>query len=191
MILRSLNILLLATVILGASAGDTGTGQKATYSVSFSGLVTAASATDIVCLTGSATKTVRITHVEVSGTTSAGSGSSVNATLVKRSAADSGGVSSALTIGPHDSTNAAATATAVSYTANPSLGAAVANIRAFRIDLSSSGVAGTPAIWDFGNRSGASDVALRGTAQQVCINFGTVTITGPVIDGSFEFTEEP
>lgn len=165
-------------------------GQKSTYSIAFTGLVTAASATDIACLTGSGSKTIRITHVEISGTTSAGSGNSVNATLVKRSAADSGGVSSALTFVPHDSTDGAATATAVSYTANPSLGAAVGNIRAFRIDLSSSGVAGTPAIWDFGDRGGVRDIVLHGTSQQVCINFGTVTITGPVIDGSFEITEE-
>lgn len=164
-------------------------GTKSSYSASFSGLVSVASATDIACLTGSGSKTIRITHVEVSGTTSAGSGQSINVAITKHSSANTGGTSSALTLVPHDSTNAAATASAVSYTANPIIGTSVGAIRSFRLDLSSSGVQGTPAIWDFGTRPSQS-VVLRGITQQACINFGTVTITGPVIDGSFEFTEE-
>lgn len=166
-------------------------GPRATYSASFTGLVSAGSATDIACITGSGTKTVRITRVEISGTTTSGSGASVNLSLIRRSAANTGGTSAAITMALNDTTDAAVTATGVTYTANPaSLGATAGTVRAARLEVPSVGTSGQPLEWEFGIRPGVRNVVLRGTSQLLCLNFGAATITGPSISGSIEFTEE-
>lgn len=162
-------------------------GLEVTYSASFSALVPALLATDVVCIKGSGTKTVRVTRIEASGTSTA-SGAAVNLTLVKRSTADTGGTSSTLTNVPLDSTSAAATAVAVSYTANPTLGTTIGSVRAARLDFVTVGASVVPVVWTFGDRP-TSALALIGTAEQACLNMGGVTITGPVVDGSVEWTE--
>lgn len=163
---------------------------KSTYGAAISGLVIASLATDIVTVTGSASKTIKIQNIEISGTTTAGAGASVSATLVKRSTADTGGTSTTPTAVAYDSTNSAATATFRAYTVNPtSLGTAVGSIRATRLVLAQVGTAGQPITWAFdGNYS--QFPTLRGTSEQLCINFNTTTITGPVISISIEWSEE-
>lgn len=165
-------------------------GYKATYSAAVVGLVTAATATDVFTITGSATKTIRITRVEITGTTTSGSGVSFSLQLIKRSAANTGGTSAAATAVPHDSNDAAATASAVSYTVNPTaLGAAVGTIRTQRIEVNSTAVTPFDVPFDFGTRPSQA-VVLRGTSQILAINFNSTTITGPVIDIDIEWTEE-
>ena len=159
------------------------------YSASVSALVTAASSTDIFTITGSATKTITITRIELSGTTTAGSGITISATLVKRSSVDTGGTPSALTLVPYDSNDSAATAEVNSYTANPtSLGALVGNLRANRFSVVTAGSTQSYLVWDFGNRPAQSPI-LRGTSQQIAINFGAASITGPLVSISIEWTE--
>lgn len=166
-------------------------GAKATYAAFFTGLATAASATDIACLVGSATKTVRVVRVLLSGATTSGSGAAFNVTLIKRSSTDTGGTSAALTLVPLDANDAAATASAVSYTVNPTLlGTAVGNLRSRRLSLESSGVVADSIEWDFGAPLAARTAVLRGTSQALCLNFGAFSITGPSLSGGFEFTEE-
>lgn len=165
------------------------TTTKQTYSAAINGLVTAALATDVFEIKGSASKTIKITKLEISGTTTAGSGITIPGTIIKRSTANTGGTSTALTAVPHDSLNAAATATLKAYTANPTLGTLVGGLIAKRITFTQSGAQRPDNIFEFTTRI-AQPVVLRGTSESVCVNFGGTTITGPLISIYVEWTEE-
>lgn len=176
--------------VSGSVTSVPGDGTKQSYSAAATGIVTVANATDVFTITGSATKTVRITTISVSGTTTAGSGASIPLAIIKRSTADSSGTPATSTNVPHDSNNAAATAVVKSYTANPTLGTAVGTIRSARLEIPAVGGTEQPVTYDFGTRP-AQAVVLRGTSEQLCINFGgSVTITTPVISFDVEWTEE-
>lgn len=164
-------------------------GKQVTYSAGFSGSVAALLATDVFTILGSATKTIRVTCIKMSATTTAGSGLSINLTLVKRSTADSGGTSTTATIVPHDSASAAGTAVIRNYTVNPTLGTAVGIVRSERLTTGTTGTSSGIIDWEFGTRPGQA-LVLRGTSEQLCMNFGTVTITGSVIAFCIEWTEE-
>lgn len=179
-------------VVSGSVTSSPGDNTRSTYSASASGFVPAASATDIFCIKGSATKTVKITSIAVSGTTTAGSGFSASTTLVKRSTIDTGGTSVTDTAVPHDSGDMAATAVVTHYTANPTLGNAVGNLRAHRLSIGTAGGAGNVGPlnqWDFGVRA-SKPIILRGVSEQLCINLGGITITGPIFSASVEWVEE-
>jgi hypothetical protein len=163
-------------------------GCRATYSVTMTNLVPAATPTDVFTITGSATKTVRIFKIRVSGTQT--TGSVINVVLLKRSTANSAGTSTAGVLVPHDSNSAAATATALGYTANPTTGTLVGNIRAIKAyvpTLTSS----TPeeVVWQFGDLP-VQGLVLRGIAQVLAINLAGATIAGGSFDVSVELTEE-
>lgn len=164
-------------------------GTRATYSAAASGLTPAASATDVFTITGSASKTIKITRISVTGSTTAGSGVLVNLQIIKRSTANSGGTSTTLTNVPHDSTSAAATATVRSYTANPTLGSTVGTIRAERVAFESTSVIASRLNWDFGTR-GAKNIVLRGTSEVIAINLSAKTVTGGSLSIDIEWVEE-
>lgn len=165
-------------------------GQKATYSAAILGLAPAASATDVFTLAGSASKTVRVTRVSVSGTqTTAGE---VDIQLLKRSAADTGGTSTAPAAVPHDSADAAATAVVAAYTVNPAaLGTLVGPLRTRKAQIGAAAtVTDQPETeWLFGDRPSRA-VVLRGVDEQVAVNLNAATIAGGSLDISIEWTEE-
>ena len=81
---------------------------------------------DIFTITGSATKVIEVLRMAISSIqTTAGTNSWF---IAKRSTANSGGTSASVTAVPHDSNDAAATATVLQYTANPTAGSLVGNI---------------------------------------------------------------
>lgn len=164
-------------------------GKKATYSTGNVGLVPAAAATDIACLSGSASKTVRVTRIQLAGIATAAS--AVDIILFKRSTANSGGTSAVFTLVPNDSTSSASTASGLQYTANPSTGAIVGVVRAQKMTLTT--VAGAipivPVIWDF-TTNNSQGMVLRGTAQSLCLNWNGQTTTGNSIDYDWQWTEE-
>lgn len=160
-------------------------GRKTTYSA-FASFTPVAG--DIAVLPGSASKTIRVTRVEVSMSTS-GTAAVEQIQLIKRSTADSAGTSAAMTAVPHDSNFAAASAAPLSYTAAPTLGTAVGAVRGVQYNDASASVAGANTwLWTFGDRPGAC-IVLRGTAQQLAINLGAVVAT-QTVTVSFEWTEE-
>lgn len=165
---------------------DTGR-TKTTYSACIQGLATAVTATDIFTIKGSATKTVSITQIVLTGV--ATTAISVPVDLVIRSTADTAGTSTAPALVPHDSNDAAATAVVAAYTVNPTLGTAVGSIRTEKIAFTVTGVVGSRSVYDFGVRPG-KPIVLRGTAQQLCVNFNATTVLGSSIDVWVEFTEE-
>ena len=104
--------------------------------------------TDFFSITGSATKTVEIIHIQVTG--SGTSTSQLDINLLKRSTANTGGTPTALTKVPFDSRRSAATATVVTYAAAPTRGTLVGNICACQVELpAAAGVGGSTVRWDF------------------------------------------
>lgn len=167
-------------------------GTKTTYSACAVGFVCAAAATDIFTITGSASKIIRILKIGVGGSTTAGSGVTINMSAIRRSTNDSGGTSVTQTNVPYDTTNPTATVTVRSYTANPTLGATAGTLVASRLSIPTVGASGRGneiTFYEFGTRPGQS-IVLRGASEQLCINFGGATITNPVITTFVEWTEE-
>lgn len=164
--------------------------SKTTYSAAINSLTPPATPTDMVTITGSATKTVKILRIELSTTqTTAGINTFF---LVKRSTANSAGTSSAGTAVPHDSTNAAATATVLAYTANPTLGSAIGNVRATKVlTPAPASLATAVQVWEFDGVSGGQPVVLNGTSQVLALNFnGAALPTGLNVNCTITWTEE-
>lgn len=165
-------------------------GLRSTYSASVTALASAASCTDLFTITGSATKTVRITRIEVSGQATTAAAAQV--VLLVRSTANTSGTSTAPTIVPHDSNSAAATAVVKAYTVNPTTGSLVGNIRNDYVFLAAPATAtvGSDKLFlDFGTRPSQA-IVLRGTTQVLAINLNGATITGGAFDINIEFTED-
>jgi hypothetical protein len=158
----------------------------ATYSAAFN-VAPAASATDVAVIGGSASKTINVTKVIIGGTqTTAGL---VDVLLIKRSTADTGGTSAGATAVPYDSTDAAATATVLAYTANPTTGTTVGAVRRAFVPVdATTSIINPTTVFDFG--ASGKPIKLRGTAQQLAVNLNGVTVTGGSLDISFEWYED-
>lgn len=163
-------------------------GRKASYGLGFT-VAPAASATDVAVLTGSGTKTVRVNRVAVTGIATTAVTTPVQ--LVKRTTANTGGTSADQSgnIGKHDSGSGAATATAASYTANPTTGTASGNIRRQYMHFPLATAPGSQIVWTFGDRNDQA-LVLRGTAEQLAVNLQAVTVSGGSLIVEFDWTEE-
>lgn len=181
-----------------SAAGTTGVaaanteGTKATYSYSSISNTPAAAATDILTITGSGSKTVRITKIVVTGNATAQAAFSM--LLVRRSTADSGGTSSTPAALKYDTSDGAATAVVTLYTANPaSLGTTVGTVKAFRVPLVINTFAAPgiqTVVFDFTTRN-EKGLVLRGTSDILAINGNAGTISaGGVLDFDVTWTEE-
>lgn len=172
--------------------------SKPTYAAS-STFTPAATPTDIVKITGSASKTIRVISLKLT-TTNTGAGSQQFSVIV-RSADDTTGTFVAATAVPMDSTDPAATATVGHYTANPGgLGAAVGTINTLRV-ASPVAVPGSFAgvVMDAGfemlpYQQGTHlprPVVLRGAAQVLVVNFaGAALVAGQTHAYTIVWTEE-
>lgn len=172
---------------------------KSTYSSAFFGLVPPASATDIICIAGSATKTVRLQGIRLSGS---GTAISIPVTIVKRASVDTGGTPAATTANPgvvtqimkRDSGNAAATATLISYTANPTItDTAPTYLDSFQMAFAAAATGPAVVIVLDYSRDAVNLQqlpTLKSAAEQICINFNGATVTSPLLTGSIAWTEE-
>lgn len=158
-----------------------------TYGSAVTGLANTG-AGDVYCIRGSATKLVKIKGIRVSATATASA--VIDATIVLRSAAGTGGTSTSPGIIPHDSTNPASTSLVTAYSVSPTPGTAIGTIRTQKISV---GTAGNTAFaglalyqfttyWD-------QPLILRGTTQYACVNF-TAAGAGASINIDHEHTEE-
>jgi hypothetical protein len=155
------------------------------YSASAVNITSAATATDIFTITGSATKNVRIHRVTVTATL--GTAAAQNVMLIKRSAANTGGTSATVTNVPLDSSYAAATATVRSYTVNPTgLGAAVGTLRVRRIAMPLA----TASALDVADFAFSVPVILRGTAQVLSVNLNSGNTGAAVFSAFVEWSED-
>src|SRR5450631_3313744 len=104
---KLLSILLASAALIGAAQAQVnsvpqtgvirGYQSPTTYSAGFIGLVPAAATTDLLCIAGSATKTVQVQIIKIGGS---GTAISVPVTLVKRVSADTGGTAASTTANP-------------------------------------------------------------------------------------------
>lgn len=175
---------------------------KQTYSAAFFGLVPAASATDLVCLSGSATKTVRLVDLKLSGT--AGTLVTLPVNVLRRIALDSGGTAASTTANPANTIasrdtgqglNTAASAVPISYTANPTINdSSPVYVDSALFTLNTTAAATNPIATDFNfaalNSGNVLPPTVRGAAQQICVNLGGVSISSGVVNGVITWTEE-
>ena len=145
------------------------------------------------CITGSATKVVRVNWVRVSGT--AGTLVTLPVLLNKHTVANTGGTAATTTALPApmklDSTSAAATATTTAYTANPTTDSSATQLDAIVTSLNTTSalVNGTQAFFNFMNHPYISAPVLRGVAQQLCVNLGGISVSSGLLAVSFGWTE--
>lgn len=160
----------------------------ATYTASVTGLAVGTLPSDIFTITGSATKTVYVTRIDIDGVqTTAGQ---VLVLMIKRSAANTGGTSTAPTKIPLDSLSAAASATVLAYTVNPTLGTAIGITTSARVFLPGAAtVADAQGISIIYGQVGEQQMILRGINQVLAVDLNSVTIAGPSINLNIEWTE--
>jgi hypothetical protein len=163
---------------------------KASYSASGT-FTPAATPTDVVTITGSASKTVRIKRIRVMGNgTSSGY---MTMYLARRSTADTGQTSTAPTADQFDTNSAAPTAAVAQFSANATtLGTLVAYHDTSLLGFNPAASANALQVYEraFGTANTQS-IVLRGTTQSVSLYFGGGAVpTGGVITYSIEWTEE-
>lgn len=140
---------------------------------------------------GSATKTITVLRIRISGVSTAASNADL--ILLRRSTAASGGTSTTPTIVLLDTTNNAATAVVRAYTAVGTEGTTAGNIWTGRFETAIATATATSMppqemILDF-TQSGRQGIVLRGTAQGVAIQPQTVLGAGTSLSITVEFTE--
>lgn len=162
-----------------------------TYAASLTALALPASATDVVVLSNSTTKVLRVTRVRYTITAAAAATSVLQ--VSKLSTLPSGGGATTAVAVPLSSANGTATATVLGYlTLAATLGSHVGALRSDRmlIPVTSTGVSNTIVEHDF---RGRGNQGLRiGVSEGICINFGTATsLTTGLMDCTIEWCECP
>lgn len=173
----------------------TANGEKATYRASTIIPLVAAVTVNVPIfnIIGSATKTVTVKRITVSGMTLTAVGYfTIN--VEKLSTASTGGTSTTLAAVPLDSNNAAATAVVKAYTVAPTKGTLVGTIASWRA-LWQATVAVANALTDyftfnFGDMRETKGVILRGIAQEVALTFPVVLASAGTLAIDIEWTEE-
>jgi hypothetical protein len=163
---------------------------RAAYGFSVYAMSPAATATDIVTLSGSATKVIRVRQIVVSGVAT-GAGN-VPIVIHRRTAANTGGTSTTPTPGQRDGTDDAATAVVRQYSANASaLGASIGAIDGGRLGVSATGSASIDRfVAQYGWINEKSPV-LRSATDFLAINLnGAALPAGLVLDVGIWWTEE-
>lgn len=185
----------------------TGYLPKSTYSSSFFGLVpVVTSGTDQICISGSASKVIRLQRLVIYATTATGA-QVMSLSLVRRASLDTGGTAALTTANPGITTqiasrdtgqnpNTAPTAVLVSYTAAPTIvdtAPVYLEDQAFSMPL---GLVSTqaPGIADFyyarDLENNLQAPTLRGATQQICVNNDIAITNASVWRGYVVWTEE-
>ena len=181
----------------------TGYLARQTYSSSFVGLVPVTAGTDVVCIAGSATKLVRLQYIKIWGTT-ASAVQDLPVMLLRRASADTGGTPATTTANPgvttqiakRDTTNGTASATLISYTANPTIVDSAPTYLDSSLLTMPIVTSVTPAVpVDFNYARDTENFmqapVLNGVAQQICVNIQGVTVTNASVwNGVIAWTEE-
>jgi hypothetical protein len=128
-----------------------------------------ATAGDVFCIRGSATRNVRIHKIGVSATATSAAVATVS--IVLRSTANTG-TSTPITLVALDQVNPAATAVAVSYDTAPTLGTTIGSVRAAKLAVGTTGNSNTVGFYLFVFEP--SPILLRGVLQSACVNLTAV-----------------
>jgi hypothetical protein len=174
--------------------------SRATYSAVWIGLAPAATTTDLVCISASSTKTVRLQSMKFSG--SSATTLSLPVTILRRASLDTGGTAAsttanpANTIGKRDNGNATATAVLISYTANPTINdtsPTYLDSAQLAISLTTMATVSIPVTFDWAKdieNFVQPPVLTAGSTQQICANFNSTSLASGLITGSITWTEE-
>lgn len=169
----------MASMVVSKQAGD-----ASTYSIQINDYAPAALATDVFTISGSATKKIVVTKIEVSAHAS-GAGT-IDFYVFKRSTLNTNGTlyGTQPTIVSHDSTNPASTTTIKLYSANPTLGAG-AMIRGTHYTLpgtSQNAYVPQPWIEEFGMNGFNQGIVLNGVNESL-----SFSLNGQTIPSGFDF----
>lgn len=178
-------------VVIDNGSGGVVFAERLTYRYSGLAFAPVATPTDIIQIKGSATKTVRITRISLTGVATAQGNMPVQ--IVRRSTAGTAGsaVLTAVTGSTLDPNDGAATGTVSTVgTANfTTLGTLAGTLGADRINMPAVGTGGvvTATVFDFS----AAPLRLRGTSDWIGINLnGAAVPAGGVIDYMIETQED-
>jgi hypothetical protein len=165
-----------------------------TYGATGVGIVPAAAATDIACISPSAAGIVlRVQAIRVNGS---GTAISIPVLIRKNASLDSGGTLGTGTVLPVayalDSNNATSKSVLASYTANPTVNDVAPGI----IDSGNLGLVATTVgagvqpflIFDYTERNYSQAPLMRKTTEQICVNLNGTTPTA-LLNVSFKWTE--
>jgi hypothetical protein len=165
-------------------------GGTPTYGASVTAVAMALTATDVFCIQGSATKTVYIKQMQLTGV--ATTATTTDLLTIKRSTANTAGTPVAATAVPFDSNSVAATATVFGYSANPTLGTAVGTLHADKYTLTAA--TGAPANtiipYNYNIDNTTQNLVLRGVAQEACFNMNGITPGGAVFSADIIWMEQ-
>ena len=163
-------------------------GQMPTYSGVTNDYTPYATATDMITLTNPAGSGVmsKVSLIRVSGTATAAANMDIYVYL--RTVLDTGGTSAAITTTAHDSVNSVAKTLMASYSAAPTVGTGTL-IRADRIAMPSTAVAGVANEWSFAVRGGSQAIHLRPGQQIAISNAGNAVASGASLYINFEWSE--
>lgn len=177
------------TISLTTNQGVTETPNvNATFSGSFTNLVTATSATDIFTITISgATKVSRLTRLAIS--CSAASAAMVDVTLVRRTTLDTTGTSTTATTTAVDSAFTSPVSVFKGYTVNPgALGTLAGVMRADKLFANVVTAAPDRLIWTWA--TSASQPALRATTDLLAVNLVAGNAAALTCNVSADVTEQ-
>ncbi len=170
-------------------------GEKATYRASTIIPLVAAITVNVPFfnIIGSASKTVTIKRIAISGATLTAVGYfAVN--VVRLSSPSSGGTSTTLANVPMDTNDPSATAVVKAYTVAPTSGALVGTIATCRTLWQSTTAVGTSIprdyVFDFDDMPETKGIRLRGTSQEMALLFPVVLASAGTLAVDIEWTEE-
>lgn len=164
-----------------------------TYAATGVGIIPAAAATDIACIAGKTGIVIRIQAIRISGS---GTAISVPVLIRKNASLDTlgtPGTGVVLPVAyPLDSANAAAGATLISYTANPTVNDTTPGI----LDAGNLGLVATSVgaavqpylFFDYSERQTSQAPLLRKATEQICVNLNGTTPTA-LLNVEFRWTE--
>ncbi len=173
---------------------------KQTYSAVFIGLAPAATTTDLICISGSATKSIVLRQIKISG--SAGTTLSLPVTLLHRASLDTGGTAASTTANPantiskRNSSNGAATAVLVAYTANPTIvdtTPTYIDSAQLAVSLTTMATTSIPVTFDWlNNNVGLTQPPIipKNTTEQICVNLNSTSLASGLLTGSITWVEE-
>jgi len=169
---------------------------KSTYTAGATNYVPYTNATDILTISGSATKTIRIYKIHISAIATSNINIHYDLFLIKRSTANTGGTPTLVTPVAHDSLNPAPTATVTSYASLPTLGTTVGTINQNDLFASTNVKGGDTPVQpnnvlqiNFGTHPNLQPLTLRGANEVLAINLNGITVAAN-LEIDIEWTEE-
>jgi hypothetical protein len=184
--------LILAATPLHQAIASLDEAETPTYRAGGTGLAMVATPTVAIQIKGSATKTVRVKRIALTGVATAAG----NMSVAIQKASDAGTVGSAdltgVTATPLDSDDDAATAVVstvgtANYTTIPAVVGSQVGSGRLCLSADGTGVFVAPLVFDFEKHA----VVLRGVLEHLCVNFlGDAIPSGGIVDWSIEWVED-